>query len=383
MNRVLAKTCRDIFSYLYFALLVQFLLMVLPVGAATGPQDKKTTSEQVAVTYVNRTLTEDTSWRGTIVVKGFVVVAPQTTLRIEPGTVIRFMAVSGSNQLPRLVVMGRITSVGTVERPILFAPNHAISNKGDWGGLLLLSSEKRNQLEHCTIEGAETGLEGRFSNVIAKALSITKSRTGCLLRDCTATLTAPNFSGCDTGVEVHDSEVELRDATVIGNRHGMLLFRSSIVMSSVEVTGSTLQGLLSEDCRLKLNACDISDNMIGAHFKGGEGQIFLSRFMRNRETALHLDSARLKISRCQITDNIRDGLLLEDDRAAVWGNAISNNGGFNLVSTGRDPVTASQNWWGVSDELSVMAKLSTGAGVQRPGALNVFPWLLEKPSIFQ
>jgi hypothetical protein len=354
----------------------------LSLSAATISQKQKPLTGQITAAYENTTLTEDTSWRGTIVIKGSFIVAPQTTLRIEPGTVIRFMSVSGSQQLSRMVVMGRIQSVGTADRPILFAPNHAMSNKGDWGGLLLLSSEKRNQLEHCRIEGAETGLEGRFSSVSAKNLSITRSTTGCLLRDTVATLVSPNINSCDTGIETHDSEIELRDATIAANHRGLSLFRSSVVMTSVSVNGSSQQAIATEDCRLKLNSCEISDNFGGVQIKGGEGQIFLSRFVRNRETALHLVTAHIKISRCQISGNVRDGLRLEDDRATVWGNSISDNGGYNLVYAGRDTANVMQNWWGTSDETAIIAKLSTPAATQRSVVVNVFPWLTEKPAIF-
>lgn len=363
------------------ALWLLSLLMSLPVCAAAGAQYRRPGADQIT-SYVTATLTEDVSWRGNIIIKGFVVVAPQTTLRIEPGTVIRFMAADTSLQLPRLVVMGRIQGIGTADHPILFAPDHANSSKGDWGGVLLLSTEKRNQLEHCRIEGAETGLEARFSTVAAKALSITRSTNGCVLRDSTATLTAPNINACDTGIEAHDSEVEVRDATLAANRRGMFLVRSSVVMSSTVVTGSTQQAVVSEECRLKFNANEISDNASGALIKGGEGQIFLSRFARNRDTALFLAGARLKISRCQISENLRDGLKLEDDSAAVWGNAISDNGGYNLVYSGQNTVSAVQNWWGTSDEAAIVAKVSTSATPHRSGVVNVFPWLTEKPAIF-
>lgn len=346
------------------ALLVP-LCVVVPVAA-----------EQVTATYVNATLSEDTHWRGSIVVKGSLVVAPQATLRIEPGTVIRFTAVNGSLALPLLVVRGRIQSVGTVERPILFTSGSALPNKGAWGGLLLLSSEKRNQLEHCRIEGAETGLEARFSNITAKALSVTRSTNGCVLRDTLATLASSNISACDTGLEVHDSELELHDATFAANRRGLLMYRSSVVMATVSVTGSTQQALQSEDCRIKFSSCEFSNNALGAQITGGEGQIFLSSFVRNRDTALTLSKARLKVSRCQISDNLRDGLKLEEDRATVWGNAISDNGGYNLVNAGSTAVNVRQNWWGSSVETLIVAKLSGRA------AVNVFPSLLEKPAIF-
>ena len=103
--------------------------------------------------------------------------------------------------------------------------------------------------------------------------------------------------------------------------------------------------------------------------------------MRNIETALHLVTARLKVNRCQITENLRDGLKLEDNRATIWGNAFSGNGGYNLVNAGPDNVSAPQNWWGSADEGSVNGKLSGGTPDGRLGVVDVFPWLLEKPAL--
>jgi hypothetical protein len=153
-------------------------------------------------------------------------------------------------------------------------------------------------------------------------------------------------------------------------------------MSAVVVTGSSQQAILSEDCRLKFNSCEFFENVIGVRIKGGEGQLFLSRFVRNRETALHLSSARLKISRCQISDNFRDGVWLDDDFATIWGNSISANSGYNLVYNGQGPVSAVQNWWGTSDESSITAKISVTAAAQRSAVMGIFPWLSEKPAIF-
>ncbi len=363
-------------------IVVLSVCLAATASAAPEPQTRKVSASQNTATYENATITEDVSWRGTVIVKGALVVAPQATLRIEPGAVIRFAAAQGSLQLPRLVVMGRIQAVGTLERPILFSPfSVTAAKRGEWGGILLLSSEKRNQLEQCRIEGAETALEGRFSSFAAKSVFVTTSAAGIVLRDSTGNLTASSISDCDIGVEAHDSELEMRDTTVARNRCGLDLFRSSVVLLSVTVTGNSQLGLQAEECRLKLSSCDISANKVGALIKGGEGLLFMSRFNRNIETALHLSAARLKINRCQISDNLRDGLRLEDSRSAVWGNSFSGNGIYNLVNAGTETVSAVQNWWGAADELSVTSKLFDAAHDQRAGRVNFFPWLLAKPAI--
>jgi hypothetical protein len=72
---------------------------------------------------------------------------------------------------------------------------------------------------------------------------------------------------------------------------------------------------------------------------------------------------------------------LEDDRATIWGNAFSGNGGYNLVNAGPDNVSAPQNWWGAADEASVKSKLSGVTPDGRSGMVKVFPWLLEKPAL--
>jgi hypothetical protein len=367
----------------YLLVLSLTLCQVATLPAAVEPPSiSRQEASPITAAYENATITEDVTWRGTVVIKGALTVAPQATLRIEPGAEIRFSPAKGSRQLPRLVVMGRIQAVGTLDRPILFSPvTAAAAKRGDWGGILLLSSEKRNQLEQCRIEGAETALEGRFSGFSARSLFISASTTGLLLRDSTCNLTASGISGCETGIEAHDSEIELRDTAVAQNRRGLALFRTSTVLSSVTITGNNQIGLLSEECRLKLSSCEVSANRVGAQIKGGEGQLVMSRFVRNVETALHLAGARLKVSRCLFNDNLRDGLRLEDNRSTIWGNSFSGNGNYNLVNAGTETVTAVQNWWGANDELSITAKLPDSVRDGRYGKVTIFPWLLEKPAL--
>jgi hypothetical protein len=351
-------------------------------SAAPVPPGSGSSINQVTSTYENATITEDVNLRGVVAVKGSLTVAAQATVRIEPGTEIRFSTARGSSQLPRLVVMGRIQAVGTLDRPILFTVNSPSPlQKGSWGGILLLSSEKRNQMEHGRIEGAETAFEGRFSTISLKSVSITHSKTGLLLRDSTAGVTASSFSDCDTGIEANDSELDLRDTTIAQNRWGASLARSSVVMSSVTVTGNRQHGIQAEEGRIKMTSCEVSGNGVGAHIKGGEGQLFMCRFVRNIDTALYLAAARLKINRCRIAENLRDGLKLSDGRATVWGNAISGNGGYNLVNAGAESISAPQNWWGTADEASLKSKLFDASLNGRIGTVNVFPWLLEKPEL--
>ena len=329
--------------------------------------------------YENATLAEDVTWRGTVLVRGYLVIAPQATLRIEPGTVVRFMKSAILRQVPRLVVMGRLQCSGTEENPVLFAPNFAEAARGDWGGVLLLSSEKRNQCDHSRFEGAETAIEAHFSTITAKGVTISRAGTGLLLRDSVVALTAVVINDCETGLEVHDSELDLREGILANNRSGIAAYRSSLALTMVNINGSKQQGIVANECRVKLNACDLVLNVVGALLKGGEGQVLMSRFEKNSDVGLHLSGARIKVQRCLFADNLGDGLRMDDGRGIVWASAFSGNGGYNLANNGQEDVSAVQNWWGSNDEATIAAKLLASSIDVRVGAIACFPWLAEKP----
>lgn len=350
------------------------------LGTPLSDPDRRIIVTQGDFSYENATLDEDVTWRGTVLIRGSVVIAPQATLRIEPGTIVRFIKSPVLNQAPRLVVMGRLQCNGSAEKPVLFAPNLADAARGDWGGILLLNSEKRNQLDNCRIEGAETAIESRFSTFSAKGVSISRSGTGLLLRDSTATLLQTIVGDCESGLEAHDSELELREGTFANNRRGIAAYRSALVLVSMNVRDSDQQGILTDECRIKFNSCELSGNGVGALLKGGEGQVFLSRFVRNHEVGLHLSGARIRIQRSLFADNLRDGIRMDDGRGVVWASAFNGNGGYNLANKGQEDVCAVENWWGSNDEKLIMAKLQDTAKDAHLGQVAVFPWLAEKPA---
>ncbi|HEX9080278.1 MAG TPA: right-handed parallel beta-helix repeat-containing protein [Desulfuromonadaceae bacterium] len=357
-----------------------------PAGTNAFDDTPVAPGQRAAVThgdssYEDLTITEDMTWRGTVLVRGSLVVAPQATLRIEPGTVVRFMRSPIMQQQPRLVVMGRLQCTGTADKPVLLTSSFVEAARGDWGGVLFLSSEKRNQLENCRIEGADTALEAHFSTIVAKGVTIARSGTGVLLRDCTASLSVAAISACVIGLESHDSELDLREAAVTDNRRGIAAYRSTLVLASVKVGGNDQEGVKGEECRIRFNSCEMEDNGVGALLRGGEGQVFMSRFVRNRDVGLHLAGARVRVQRCLIGENRGDGMRVEDGRGVVWASAFSGNGGHNLVNTGQEEFSAVQNWWGSNDESRIRATVLDASRDPSRGAVIVAPWLAEKPSV--
>lgn len=348
-------------------------------GGTALTVERKAVLAQGDFSYENATLTEDVTWRGTVLVRGYLVIAPQATLRVEPGTVVRFMKSAILRQAPRLVVMGRLQCNGTVENPVLFAPNFAEAARGDWGGVLLLSSEKRNQCDNTRFEGAETAIEAHFSTFTAKGVTISRAGTGFLLRDSVVALTTAVISDCENGIEAHDSELDLREGSLANNRKGIAAYRSSLALTTVNVKGSEKQGVVANECRVKFNMCDLELNGVGALLKGGEGQVLMSRFEKNADVGLHLSGARIKVQRCLFADNQGDGMRMDDGRGVVWASAFSGNGGYNLANNGQEDISAVQNWWGSNDEATIAAKLLISSKDTRFGAIAYSPWLAEKP----
>jgi len=337
-------------------------------------------AEPNATVYEGAVLTQDVTWRGSILVRGFVVVSPHATLRIEPGTVVRFAA-TAAQQLPTLVVQGRLHAAGTSDRPILLTSNLSRPSRGAWGGIVLLSTSKRNLLEHCRIESAETGIDLRFSTVTLRSVSIMQAQTALLSHDGVVQMTGGAVSDAETGIEIYNSEFDGRDTTVSSCRRGYVSSKSAVVLASLKISNNQQTGLEADECRIKITGGEFSGNELGARISGGEGQIVMCRFLKNRQTALHILGSRIKIQRCQFAENLQDALRVEDGLALLLNNVFNSNGGFNLYNAGREVVSARQNWWGGADSLLIRQKIHDALQDKNTGAVHVFPWLNEKPQL--
>lgn len=98
---------------------------------------------------VSGSIMEDTVWLaeyGPYEVIGLLSVAPDTTLTIMPGTLVK---VGGG-----VKVAGDLIAQGTVDEPIFFGP---ISDNGSWGGIKLESSQG-SYIEFCIFENASSAL---------------------------------------------------------------------------------------------------------------------------------------------------------------------------------------------------------------------------------
>ncbi|QKZ15622.1 IPT/TIG domain-containing protein [Spirosoma sp. KUDC1026] len=131
---------------------------VVSVSTATG----QTAQSSVSFTVSNKPVAEkqgtiraNTVWSKdtTYVLRGFVYVATNYTLTIQPGTVIRGAGPErdpeGLGRAGTLIVerVGKLIANGTASEPIVFTSSKAAGqrNYGDWGGIILIGKSPINR----------------------------------------------------------------------------------------------------------------------------------------------------------------------------------------------------------------------------------------------
>ena len=351
-----------------------------PEPSRAGSGRSRSAILKADVILTNRTVTEDMVLRGTVLVRGSLVIAPHATLRIEPGTVIRFSPALPSTQKARLIVQGRIICNGQPGRQVTLTSVFDEPVPGDWGGVALLSSEKKNSFEHCRIEGAESGIEARYSSFYAKSILISRSIFGIVLNDSAATLSACEASRCDIGILSADSELDLKDSVLKENRTGLETDKGSFTITASAIRNNSQDGISANSSRFRISTSTFAENRSGVTLTGANGQIALSRFIKNRENGLISLNSRLRITSSTVQTNGQNGLLLEESKGAVTGSSIFENGSSNITANGKTTFSAVLNWWGTTNETDIAAKIQGTTSGNPERSVSYYPYLSSKPA---
>ena len=317
----------------------------VPVPAAE-PLPRGEAPFSPALVYADRVLSEDTVWRGEVLVEGAVTVAPQATLSVEPGTVVRFRRKGAG--APLLVVEGRIVVTGTRETPVLFTSAFAVAAPADWQGIMLLGSEKKNVLENCRIEGAQTGLDALFSSVTLKNVRAERATVGMRFQDSLVVMDAGGAYQSDTGLSFSESEATLREVSVAGNRMGVLARESSVYLFEPNLSGNQAAAFTCDACRVKIQGGVILGNGSGVTLLASEGTVTGAKLTKNRDYGLSLTASRIRVSGNQISGNGKNGMIVFDGSSVAWNNSIYENAGYDLFNAGIEEFRAPGNWWGAT-----------------------------------
>jgi hypothetical protein len=334
------------------------------------------------LSYHNETLTEDTEWSGEVVVDGALTIAPQTTLTIAPGTLVGFRrSADESGAAAILIVQGRIVAKGTSDKPILFRSYLREAKSGSWQGIMLLASEKKNLLEYCRVEGAETGLDASFSSLALKNAFFTTCRTGLRFQDCFVRISGGGAVKCGSGLNLYDSEVDIKGAAFSANHIGIALQRSSLSLSGAIISNNDLEGVSAEDSKVIILENEVSQNGSGLTLSSCEGLVARNRVFKNMDCGLSLAGSRIKVTSNDITRNGGIGIRVTDGRSVAWGNSISANGRYDFYNAGSENFKAIGNWWGDVKASDIAGRIYEGKNKPAGGKVSYLPILQSKPGI--
>jgi hypothetical protein len=288
-------------------------------------------------------------------------IAPQATLAIAPGTTIRFRSTPGG-ETGFLLIRGRVQAIGTKEAPITFTSDEINPAPGDWQGIMILDSSKKNLLEWCRIEEAVTGVAAEFSDLTLRQTTMTRCRTGASVRSSSVIITGGGASDCVTGFSSRYGDADLDAVKFSGNRHGITVSGGSLFLLASEITRSERSALDATGARLHLEGNSLVKNGAGVTLSGCRGELAGNRIEENRGAGLELAASLLRVTGNRIAGNGTTGVIVRSGGGMLWDNILERNGEGELAVTGAEDVAAPGNWWGTAELDRIRGRIRGGVG---------------------
>ncbi len=345
------------------------------------PPEELKPGGQSRFAYKGETITEDTSWSGRVRIQGALTIASQATVSISPGTVVEFQRAAGQDSKAVLLIQGRIVARGTNDQPVRFTSNADDVRSGAWQGIVFLASEKKNIMEYCRIEGAETGVDAGYSTITIKNSSFSRCRTALRAQDCLVHISGNTVSNCELGISLYDSEAEIVRGDLSSNRKGISVQRTSLYLAGTKISNSDLEALSAEDSRVKIEENTFTKNGSGLALSSCEGQVSGNRIVKNREYGISITASRIRVTANDISQNGRIGIRVGDGKGIAWGNSISANGQYDLYNAGSENFKAIGNWWGEGRAPNSAGNIYDKSINPGSGKVSYFPVLQSRPVI--
>ncbi|MCB0273333.1 MAG: TonB family protein [Calditrichaeota bacterium] len=106
----------------------------------------------------------NTSWSGTIVLDGDILVEKEAVLFIAPGTQVQILPntdrgnLGSDREKTEIIIMGKIIAKGSAQAPIVFTASSPTPAPADWQGITLKNRGEVSQFSYCTVEYAYEAL---------------------------------------------------------------------------------------------------------------------------------------------------------------------------------------------------------------------------------
>ncbi len=343
-------------------LLVVFsLLLAAPVSALQHYQGEQT-------------LWQDTIWSGEVLIDGILTVAPEVTLEIRPGTVVRFTRMDSNRDLigeHELFIQGVLLARGTAEQPILFTSAESDPAPGDWGAINMMASPDENVLEYCRVEYGYRGFHAHFAVGRLENSIFTNNTRGAQFQESTVVISACRFENNYNGLQFRDSTVTISDCYIAGGYWGMRTVYSQLEMSGCLVENNLINGVNFRDSDVAFTGNTLRNNRRGLYLQRTKGIVVDNQILANSEHGIFLEDSEGVVRRNRIAGNGRAGIRMINSPVVIEANAIVANDEYALINDGDQDVAITGNWWGTVDRSVLAALFRDGRDRAGLGIINL------------
>jgi len=312
-----------------------YLCGLLALALAAGGCARK---DETEIVLDKQELKGDTTWSGTVIVNGDILVPPGVTLTVLPGTTVKFRRIDETSEQnmfgvespyypeAELIVRGRLIARGTGDETIVFTSAEVNARPKDWGAINFLGSDG-NVIEHAKILFAYNGVHGHGSS---------------------ATISHAEFAKCGVGVSFKKEE-ETKDAPWYGKPSEMTITDSRFV-----------------------------NNKGGIGFRNARGRIAHNLIEDNKFFGLFAkEDSAVTVEYNEITGNKKGVYLYQARGLSVRHNNIHGNADYNVaVAEAQDyDLDFSGNWFGTINAAKIDAMIFDKKDDPEVGTINYLPFL--------
>jgi parallel beta-helix repeat protein len=221
------------------------------------------------------TIGADTTWSGTVLVRGDVYVEPGATLTIAPGTIVKFKRIDETSSenlfIPdspyypqaEIIIRGRLVARGTEKEPITFTSAEIDARPADWGAVNFLGSTG-GVIDHCRFMFAYNGIHAHGSEVAVSNSDFVRNGVGISFKSEEETPGVPWFG--------KRSEVSVENCLISRNKGGIGFRNSDAVIRHNEITDNKFFGIFpKEEVRAQIHENEIRGNKKGVYLYQARG----------------------------------------------------------------------------------------------------------------
>jgi len=267
------------------------------------------TSRVIKSLFINR----DTVWEGNILVDGLVKVSAGVTLRLMPGTKVRFAKRDHNNDGvgdSGLFLQGNILAFGTAKRPIIFTSGSTKKKEaGDWAGINIIASDtSENILSNVIIEYANAGIHSHFSTLSLQSATFRKNRRGLYCQEMRLNVSSSKFVDNISGVRCRDLTGTITKTIFKNNIWGMDCRRVVCVWENCEFSVNAMYGLRVRESDGRITAALFSSNRFGARFQDSVIILDKVKALSNFESGVSFKGGRGEITDSYFEKNGLEGI---------------------------------------------------------------------------